>query len=577
MSVSIADNGVDELQVSALRGERDRLLAFAFCGSDFLVELDASLNVSFVRGMTAVFTGHSSESLMGQSFNDLVQDSDRVRISALLKRAISGARIEMHNMRLLGPEGPSPLLSMTGYFLPDLKGRYFLGFRLGAAPSAIAARDGVARDTESGLLDAETFAMLCELKLNEAHEEGRQYQVTLFDIRGLKKFSRRLDLYQRNELMTKLGESLQCHSLGCDSAGRFGVERYGLIHEAELDIQALRGELAGLAAHEGSGAGRFDIHVATMDLAQEGLSPADSARALGFMIYHFRSQQEEEVSDKILKAHLDSVIEDTAQRITGVRNVVSDQAFDIAFQPIVDLKTRSIHHYESLTRIIKDGVHTSPFEFIRFAEEVGVVSDFDLAMCRRVVEWLMENRRLGKEYSVAVNLSGKSIASSEFVTQLLELLRNHKEISDRLLFELTESASIDNLESVNNVIQSPRQEGHRFCLDDFGAGEMAFHYLRAIDVDIVKIDGSYVREALDSKKDKHFLKAISGLSSDLGIETVAEMIEDEQTVDLLDKCGIQFGQGYLFGKPSFDISSFEALYEEEESEDTQQSQTAVGS
>jgi len=97
---------------------------------------------------------------VGQSLNDLVQDSDRVRVSALLKRAISGARIEMQNMRLLGADGPSPLLSMTGYFLPDLKGRYFLGFRLGAAPSFIAARDGVACDTESGLMDAETYEQM---------------------------------------------------------------------------------------------------------------------------------------------------------------------------------------------------------------------------------------------------------------------------------------------------------------------------------------------------------------------------------------------------------------------------------
>ncbi len=243
----------------------------------------------------------------------------------------------------------------------------------------------------------------------------------------------------------------------------------------------------------------------------------------------------------------------------------------------MDLKTRSIHHYESLTRIIKDGVHNSPFEFIHFAEEVGVVADFDLAMCRRVVEWLRESRQAGKQYSVAVNLSGKSLASSEFVSDLLDLLREHKEIGDYLLFKLTESATIDNLESVNNVIQSLRREGHSFCLDDFGAGEMAFHYLRALDVDIVKIDGSYVREALNTEKDRHFLKAMSSLSSDLGIETVAEMIEDEQTVDLLDKCGIRYGQAYLFGKPSFDISSFDTLNEGGESGDTQKSREAVGS
>ena len=106
---------------------------------------------------------------------------------------------------------------------------------------------------------------------------------------------------------------------------------------------------------------------------------------------------------------------------------------------------------------------------------------------------------------------------------------------------------------MNVVIQRLRTTGHAVCLDDFGAGAAAFQYLRALEVDVVKIDGMYVREALQSQTGKPFLKAMAGLCRDLGVGVVAEMVEDKSVVSFLLECGIQFGQGILFGEPSLDF------------------------
>ena len=94
-----------------------------------------------------------------------------------------------------------------------------------------------------------------------------------------------------------------------------------------------------------------------------------------------------------------------------------------------------------------------------------------------------------------------------------------------------------------------RASGHKVCLDDFGVGAAAFEYLRAIDIDFVKIDGSYVQSALENTKSSHFLRAIAGLCRDLGVATVAEMVEDEYCVKYLVSAGIDYGQGYYFGRP----------------------------
>jgi EAL domain-containing protein (putative c-di-GMP-specific phosphodiesterase class I) len=130
------------------------------------------------------------------------------------------------------------------------------------------------------------------------------------------------------------------------------------------------------------------------------------------------------------------------------------------------------------------------------------------------------------------------------------------------MFEITESARIADLRSVRNVVHGLRQAGHKVCLDDFGAGASAFHYLRALDVDVVKIDGVYVRDALKSNKGAAFLKAMAALCNDLGTEVVAEMVEDNASVAFLRQCGVDYGQGYLFGRPSLDIADFIGAPEE---------------
>ena len=114
------------------------------------------------------------------------------------------------------------------------------------------------------------------------------------------------------------------------------------------------------------------------------------------------------------------------------------------------------------------------------------------------------------------------------------------------MFEITESARILDLEHANEVIQDLRKRGFHVCLDDFGAGEAAFDYLRELDVDFVKIDGKYVKDAASNSRDKAFLIAMSGLCHDLGITTIAEGIENEEILDFLRGCGITYGQGYVF-------------------------------
>jgi EAL domain-containing protein (putative c-di-GMP-specific phosphodiesterase class I) len=148
-----------------------------------------------------------------------------------------------------------------------------------------------------------------------------------------------------------------------------------------------------------------------------------------------------------------------------------------------------------------------------------------------------------------VNISGRSFEDPVFQDGLLRLLEDNADLRHNLLFELTESMAVADIHATNDFVQALRASGHKVCLDDFGVGAAAFEYLRAIDIDFVKIDGSYVQSALENKKSSHFLRAIAGLCRDLGVATVAEMVEDEYCVKYLITAGIDYGQGYYFGRP----------------------------
>jgi EAL domain-containing protein (putative c-di-GMP-specific phosphodiesterase class I) len=191
---------------------------------------------------------------------------------------------------------------------------------------------------------------------------------------------------------------------------------------------------------------------------------------------------------------------------------------------------------------------------ITFAEDVGLIWHFDLAMAKKVVEWLQPRR--ANKYKIAVNISGQSIANPAYHAKLFALLEANPWTSENMLFEITESARIADLADANQFFQTLRKKGYEVCLDDFGAGAASFQYLASLDVDVVKLDGSAVKNALAAKKGRAFLSALTKLCKDIGVETVAEMVDDAETLNFVRDCGVDFAQGYLFGKPAIDITVF---------------------
>jgi len=231
-----------------------------------------------------------------------------------------------------------------------------------------------------------------------------------------------------------------------------------------------------------------------------------------------------------------------------LQDALHDCLLNTFFQPIVDLKTGQIHHYEVLSRLTNG---KSPFDLVCFAEQVGLIADFDLMVCRRVVAMLDDRRRWRKPTPLAINLSARSMESRAFAEGLMTLLAKFPSMRGQIMFELTESAAITDPEPVANLIEKLRKRTYKVCLDDFGSGAAAFHYLRSFSFDYVKVDGLYVRST--GRRDQSILRGMAALCKELGVVSVAEMVESKTQADRLQRLGFDLGQGYHFGRPSPDL------------------------
>ena len=542
----------------AIRAERDRFVALAFCWADVLIELDTDETVVFAGGPWGPLIGRDADALKGLALGDLIAEQDQSLVRALLGLARKKGRIENAAVRLQGTKGTTQPLSFSGYRLDDLGGHYFLAFRVGSPERTGRGAASVSRDAESGLYDAESFASVVSERVKAGDDSSEHGQMTLIALPDYEALQGRMDAGAQQALLNTMGAYLKANSVDGDAAARIGEDRFGLIHEADLDLDELQQKIGDFTREADPTGQGIAVEAATVEVDPSTGSEEDLANGLVYAINKFRNTEGKDFSVQQLSTNLSSLVSQAADSVKAFKKVVSEAEFEVALQPIIDVMTGQVHHYEALVRFSAAPAGQSPYEQIVFAEKTGLIQEFDLAMAHKVVEWLGHTPRNSKT-SVAVNVSGHSVASLDYMSGLHELLTENLWLRGRLLFEITESARMTDLAGANQFIQNLRGEGFPVCLDDFGAGAANFQYLSTMEVDVVKLDGSAVRNAQKAPRGKAFLKSLVGLCRDLGVETIAEMVDDEEGLKFIRECGVQYVQGYLFGKPNTNIKSFKEL------------------
>ena len=238
----------------------------------------------------------------------------------------------------------------------------------------------------------------------------------------------------------------------------------------------------------------------------------------------------------------------TAERI---RKALEEDRLLLYCQPILDLKGNQVCQYELLLRLPDErgGEPLLPDAFLYVAERSGLIQAIDCWVAGKAIALIAEHQRAGRRLVLYVNFSGKSIGDPK-VTALTEATLVKAGIDPTcLVFELTETAAIANLEEAKSFTQRLRARGCRFALDDFGAGFASFFYLKALPFDYLKIDGEFIRGVVANPMDRLVVEAIVGIAQGTGKKTIAEFVGDDDTLRLLQKSGVDYAQGYQVGRP----------------------------
>lgn len=528
-------NGID------LRRDRDRFVAFAFTTADLLLEVDGSGKILYAAGAAKALTGLDAGALIGRQVIDLLMKDDIRRMNTALEQLKTRSRVNWMPIRLRGRDANGVSVQINGSRLPN--GSDLIHLSVSATRPSGSATD-VVRDTETGLMDASAFSTAASALIEAGDPAAKDAKLTLVRLQGLDEMRRQGGPTALSHLLSEIGGFLRSTSVNGDAAGQIEAGKYGVVHGGGIDEEGLVRHIEGLARNAGPCGQALSVRGNTVALDSANLSKQDAGRALAYTIKRFAETTTEGFNVATLADSFQEMLRDTVDKIGTLITTTAEARFELAFQPIVELSSRSVRHYELLARI-EGG---SPAEFFGFAEGIGMTEEFDLAVCQRAIDHLA---RLGPDsgVEVAVNLSGHSLQSGLFVAALLELLKSYRHVRRSLMFEITETMKITDLEAVNRVVQTLRQNGHRICLDDFGAGASSFEYLQNLTVDYVKIDGAYVERLPENSRDQTILRAMVMMCRDLGINTVAERVETDDQAKKLQELGVQFGQGYFFGRP----------------------------
>lgn len=234
-----------------------------------------------------------------------------------------------------------------------------------------------------------------------------------------------------------------------------------------------------------------------------------------------------------------------------VRDAQAKDAFLLVYQPIMAIQTKKVSHYEVLLRLDdSQGKPISPAEFIPIAERHGLSGRIDEWVFRQVV---LKLRHTPEQVQLAVNFSAATIQRRDLAQWVLEQLREKGVPPQRLLVELTETAYVTNMRQARENLEALQNAGVRIALDDFGVGHASFNYMTQLPLDIVKLDGSYVRDMVTNRRHQALVEGITRIVHAWGIQVVAEYVEDGAILALLSAANVDFAQGYFIGKPEKDV------------------------
>jgi len=356
-----------------------------------------------------------------------------------------------------------------------------------------------------------------------------------------------------DEVITAVAKRIHSQLRGKDHLGRYSGNKFGLIlNNCTLDDMRVAADRVLASTRDKvvrTSAGPVTVTITVggitaprhgrtvrdvLTRAQDALDVAKARRRGSFAVY--RPNPEREAQRKENVRATDAII-----------NALNDRRVFLAYEPVVTIGSRQIAYFECLMRVqCPDGTMLPVNDVVPLAERLGLVRLLD----HRVLELALSELIEAPELRASLNVSAPSAVDPDWWAALVAMLRAHDSVGERLTVEITETAAIHDVDEMRGFVARAQDLGCRIAIDDFGAGNTSFRNLRKLGVDMVKIDGAFVQNLTRSEDDRAFVHTLIDLARRLGLETVAEWVQDEEAAAILAGWGCDYLQGALVGLAS---------------------------
>jgi diguanylate cyclase (GGDEF)-like protein/PAS domain S-box-containing protein len=527
-----------------------------------IVDLDGrftEVNAAFSR-----LTGYPTDQLLGMNFGVITHPDDRVvsdeRFQQLLRRGrtVSFDKRYLHaaghtiwvsvHSRLVCDDDGRPLHTIT--MIEDVTDRRQFEHKL---------RYMADHDPLTGLLNRRRFEEEVDRQVAHSKRYGGGGAVLMLDLDHFKYTNDSLGHRAGDELIVAVAKVLRGALRETDTLARLGGDEFAVLlprateEESRVVGQKLLEGLRGEAVAFGLRRRRLtaSMGIALIETSGDDLTADDLLVSADLALYDAK-----EVGRDGLRVFADEEQREARMRarvswVERIQSALENDAFVLYAQPIVDLRTHLVTRHELLLRMrAEDGDLIPPGAFLFVAERYGLINEIDRWVVRRAIGLIRTAHEAGRELRLEVNISGLSLGDEELLGLIERELADGEINPGNLIFEVTETAAVSNIVAAREFAERVCALGCRFALDDFGAGYGSFYYLKHLPFDFVKIDGEFVRNCVDSKTDQLVVQAVVQIARGLGKQTIAEFVEDEATIEVLERFGVDYAQGYHVGRPA---------------------------
>jgi diguanylate cyclase (GGDEF)-like protein/PAS domain S-box-containing protein len=528
-----------------------------------LIDLDPAAGAEVLRVNPALceLTGRSRQALEGSDAGALVHPNDRDEVRAAMAQLatgeLTGFRLEE---RLARPGLPPVWVILNASVGRDGQGRPVYSIwqlldieerkRFEGELGYLADHDPL-----TGLLNRRAFVRELTDRIVQARRYGGGGAVLFLDIDDFKHVNDTLGHSVGDQAISSVARVLEQRVRETDILARLGGDEFGVLLPAATlgEAEALAARLLGavreldpLVAPSGR---RLTISIGVAEFVEPSADmSADDVLIDSDLAMYAAKETGKDRYTVAATAH-----ERLTTRVTWtdrVRRALDEGSFELHCQPIVDLGNGAAAQWELLLRLPGDnGELIQPAQFLYTAERSGAILGIDRWVLREAMRLIAAHRDGGRRLTLTVNISGRSIADPTFADYIETHLEETGIDPASVVLEVTEAATIANMNHAVKFAAQLNELGCRLSLDDFGAGFGSFYYLKYIPFDFVKIDGEFIRQLPSSPTDQLILDSIVQMSRGLGKRTIAESAADQETVEILRARGVDLAQGYHLGRP----------------------------